>query len=75
MDIQNEKLALVKRLLDTDDESVLKQVKDIFESHEKDFWNDLPEYVKNGIERNRKQAEEGLLTLHDEVMKKHAKYL
>ena len=27
MDIQNEKLALVKRLLDTDDESVLKQVK------------------------------------------------
>jgi len=75
MDIQSEKLELVKRLLDTDDELVLQQVKDIFANHEKDFWNDLPEHVKTGIERSRKQAEDGLLTPHDEVMKKYAKYL
>ena len=41
MDIQTEKLELVKRLLDTDDEFVLQEVKTIFENHEKDFWNDL----------------------------------
>jgi len=75
MDIQTEKIELMKRLLDTDDESVIKQVKDIFESHEKDFWNDLPENVKAGIERSRKQADAGLLTPHKEVMKKHTKYL
>lgn len=75
MDIQTEKIALVKRLLDTDDESVINQVKEIFENSEKDFWNDLPQHVKAGIERSRKQAEAGLLTPHDEVMKKYAKYL
>jgi glycerol-3-phosphate responsive antiterminator len=75
MDIQTEKLALVKRLLDTDDESVLKEVKNVFENHEKDFWNDLPGYVKAGIERSQKQADAGLLTSNDEVMKKYVKYL
>lgn len=75
MNIQAEKIELVKRLLDTDDESVIQEVKNVFASHEKDFWNDLPEYVKAGIERSRKQAEQGLLTPHDEVMKKYAKYL
>ena len=75
MNIQTEKIELVKRLLDTDDESVIKQVNDVFESHEKDFWNDLPENVKSGIERSRKQADAGLLTPHEEVMKKHTKYL
>ncbi|MBS1530996.1 MAG: hypothetical protein JSU01_11850 [Bacteroidetes bacterium] len=75
MDIQAEKIELVKRLLDTDDESVIREVKDVFASHDKDFWNDLPEHVKAGIERSRKQAEQGLLTPHDEVMKKYAKFL
>jgi len=75
MDIQAEKIELVKRLLDTDDESVLQEVKNIFESHEKDFWNDLPEHVKKGIERSKKQADAGLLTSHEDVMKKYAKYL
>lgn len=75
MDIQTEKIALVKRLLDTDDESILNQVKEVFENNEKDFWNDLPDHVKAGIDRARKQADAGLLTPHDEVMKKYAKYL
>jgi len=75
MNIQTEKIELVKRLLDTDDESVIQQVKEVFEIHEKDFWNDLPEHVKTGIERAKKQAQAGLLTPHDEVMKKYTKYL
>ncbi|HWZ36207.1 MAG TPA: hypothetical protein VNW51_08620 [Mucilaginibacter sp.] len=53
MDIQTEKTALVKRLLDTYDEAVLLQVKEVFEHNEKDFWNDLPEHVKEGIERSK----------------------
>ena len=61
MDIQNEKSGLVKRLLDTDDELILQQVKDIFESHEKVFWTELPEHVKNGIERSKQQADQGYL--------------
>ena len=75
MDLQNEKIILAKRLLETDDEAVLLQIKEVFDNNEKDFWNDLPEHVKAGIERGRKQAAEGKLTPHDEVMKKYAKYL
>lgn len=75
MDIQTEKIALVKRLLDTDDEVILNHVKEVFESHEKDFWNDLPEHVKSGIKKSQSQAEAGLLTPHEAVMKKYDKYL
>ncbi|WP_295668044.1 hypothetical protein [uncultured Mucilaginibacter sp.] len=74
MDLQAEKIELVKRLLETDDESVLLQVREVFENHDKDFGNDLPEHVKTGIERGRKQAAEGKLTPHEDVMKKYAKY-
>ena len=69
MDLQTEKIELAKRLLETEDESVLLQIKEVFDSHEKDFWNDLPDHVKAGIERGRKQAAEGKLTPNDEVMK------
>jgi len=75
MDVQVEKIELAKRLLETDDEAVLLQIKEVFENNDKDFWNDLPEHVKAGIERGQKQAAEGKLTPHDEVMKKYAKYL
>jgi predicted transcriptional regulator len=75
MDLQTEKIELAKRLLATDDEAVLQQIKEVFESQDRDFWNDLPEHVKAGIQRGQKQAAEGRLTPHDEVMKKYAKYL
>ena len=75
MDVQTEKIALAKRLLETDDESILLQIKEVFESQDKDFWTDLPLHVKAGIERGQKQASEGKLTPHDEVMKRYAKYL
>lgn len=75
MNIEAEKIVLVKRLLDTDDEVVLNQLKEVFERNEKDFWNDLPEHVKQGIERSKQQAEAGLFTPHDDVMKKYTGYL
>jgi hypothetical protein len=70
-----ERPKLSKRLLETEGEVVLLQIKEVFDSHKKDFWNGLSEHVKAGIERGRNQAAEGKLTLHDEVMKKYAKYL
>lgn len=75
MDVQVEKIELAKRLLETNDVGVLLQIKEIFENNDKDFWTDLPEHVKTGIKKAQKQAEEGKLTSHDEVMRKYAKYL
>jgi hypothetical protein len=75
MDLQAEKIELAKRLLGTDDEAVLLQIKEIFESNEKDFWQDLPDHVKAGIEKGRQQVTEGKLTAHNEVINRYAKYL
>ena len=75
MDVRTIKIEVAKRLPDTDDEGLLLQIKEVFESHDKDFWSDLPEHVKAGIERGRKQAVEGKLTPPDEVMNEYAKYL
>jgi uncharacterized protein with von Willebrand factor type A (vWA) domain len=73
MDVQTEKIELAKRLLETDDEELLQQIKVVFENHHVE--ENLPEHVKDGIQRSLKQASEGLLTSNDEVMKKYAKYL
>jgi len=75
MDVQTEKTELARRLLETNDETILLQIKEVFENHDKDFWADLPALVKVGIERGKKQAAEGKLTPHDEVMKRYGKYL
>lgn len=75
MDIQTEKIELVKRLLDTDDENILLQVKHIFENQDNSDWDVLPDFVKRDLVISKEQAAEGLVTPHEEVMKKHAKYL
>lgn len=42
---------------------------------ETDFWDELPDYVKDGIDRAQKQATAGQTKPHDEVMAKYTKYL
>jgi gamma-glutamylcysteine synthetase len=75
MNLIAEKLELAKRLLDVEDEGLLFQLKQVLDNNGKEFWDDLPENVKQGITRAKKQAAEGKLTPHDEVMSKYAKYL
>ena len=41
MDIQSEKLELIKMLLETNDKSVIDAVKNIFESNKKGVWDHL----------------------------------
>lgn len=74
MNVQVEKIELAKRLLDTDDEVLLQQLKAVFENYQP-VVSDLPEHVKNGIAKSKAQAEAGLLTPHDVVMQKYNKYL
>ncbi|MBK0381364.1 hypothetical protein I5M32_00200 [Pedobacter sp. SD-b] len=75
MDLQTQKIELAKMLLETEDVSLLNEIKNLFVKRERDFWDELPKQVKDGIYRGLNQAKEGLVTPHEEVMKKHEKYL
>ncbi len=62
--------------LDQADEKVLRMVQSILQiDQEHDFWDDLPDYVKNEVEESIIEADKGLGKSHEEVMKKYQKYL
>jgi hypothetical protein len=65
---------------DIEDNNILSAVylllaKQQNKADEKDFWDELPDYVKVGIEEGLAQSERGEGIPHDEVMKQiKAKY-
>ena len=66
-----------KKYLDTADEKVVKMVYAIPEEvdAQKDWWDDVSDEAKASIERGLKDAHEGRVTSHKEVMKKYKKWL
>lgn len=58
--------------LDQADEKVLRMVQAILEiEQEYDFWDDLPDEVKNDVEQALIESEKGLGETHEEVLKKY----
>ena len=41
MDIQSEKLELIKLLLDTDDKAIIESIRAVFASKKKEVWEEL----------------------------------
>ena len=70
MDIQLEKLELMKLLLETENPSIIKSIKKIFQKEQKDWWDDLPQSVKDDIEESERQIERGEYSTFDDVMLK-----
>ena len=71
MDIQLEKLELIKMLADTDNPAIIKSVRKIFEKEKKDWWGDLTDAQKEEIEEGERQIECGEFVLYEDMMKKH----
>jgi len=68
--IKLELIAWLSKLEDQDTIEYLKIVKDTQET-QRDWWIDLTEYQKHGIERGMKDIKEGRTISHDEVKKKY----
>jgi hypothetical protein len=68
MNIQTEKLLVIEELLQTQEESVIDQIKAILEDDGKDHWEELPDYVKKSIERSDDQIKKGEIKPHKEVI-------
>ncbi|MCC8408647.1 hypothetical protein LJ707_06885 [Mucilaginibacter sp. UR6-1] len=68
MDLQAEKIELVRLLLDVEDERTLNEVKAVLKD-DYDFYNDLPGHVKTGIERGIDDMNNGRVRDHESVMR------
>ena len=66
MDIQLEKLELIKLLAETENPSVIKAVKKIFQKEKKDFWEELTAEQREAIEEGEKEIERGEFVTSDE---------
>jgi len=62
-----EKDALVQKLINTQDDAILDQVKAIL-SDDKDFWDDLPEHVKEGVNKAKEELKQGKGIPNEKVM-------
>ena len=67
MDIQLEKLTLINLLKETENLSVTTYIKNIFVKEKKDWWDELPNYVKEGIEEGERDIAEGRVHSYEEI--------
>jgi flagellar basal body-associated protein FliL len=72
MNIQAEKLELIRMLLNTKEPSVLASIRRIFEKQEKaDFWTTLSEEVKEDIRQRIDELDKGEKYPYNEIISKH----
>ncbi len=69
MDIQTLKLDLVQRILNSKNETILAKVTMIFEEESKnDWWDELPQEVKDSIAEGISDLDTGKIFTHDQVI-------
>lgn len=72
MNIQAEKIELVKMLLDTEDPRIIESIKKILKrAKTTDFWDDLSIEQRKEIEKASLEIENGEVTDYDSFMQKH----
>lgn len=71
MNIELEKIELMKLLSETNDESIIASIKKIFTAKKKDFWDELTEEQQHVLNESLKQYENGEFTSFEKFMKPH----
>ncbi|MDI6033130.1 hypothetical protein QLS91_08600 [Flavobacterium sp. LB2P84] len=59
MDVQSEKLELIKMLLETDDKTIIEAIKNIFKAQKKDVWKELSPEQQEEIDLEILEANRG----------------
>ncbi|WP_238989441.1 hypothetical protein [Flavobacterium sp. LMO8] len=68
-----EKLELMKLLMETENPSVIKAIRKIFQKEEKDWWDDLTEEQQNILNESMEQYEKGEFSSFEDFIKPHLK--
>jgi len=72
MNIQAEKIEIMKLILETENPSILESIRNIFnKSQTADFWETLPKEQQEDILQGIKEVEKGEVVDYDEFMSKH----
>ena len=71
MDIQAEKIELVKMLLDTENPKIIESIKKIFKKEAADFQDDLSVEQCKEIEKASLEIKNGEVMDYDTFMQKH----
>ncbi len=66
MDIQFEKIELMKLLLETENPSIIKGIKKVFQREKKDWWDELSDEQKASIKEGEREIENGEFVTQDE---------
>jgi hypothetical protein len=72
MNIQAEKIEIMKMILETNNPSILESVKSIFkESRKTDFWETVSQEQKDDILQGIEEIKNGEVVDYSDFMKKH----
>ncbi len=72
MNIQAEKIGIMKLILETDNPEILESIKKLFnKSKSADFWEALPQKQKDDIVKGIKDVDEGKVVDYEKIMSKH----
>ena len=72
MNIQAEKLELVRMILDTDNPIILSSIKRLFTNSKKvDFWDSLPQSQKDEILKGIEEIENDETVNYEQFIKQH----
>ena len=70
MDIQLEKKALIKKIEETNDSSIIDAIKRIFISEKKDWWEELTDEQRFEIEESDREIDRGEYVNFEDFIKK-----
>lgn len=63
------KYKIVEKIVQSNDENLLAEINSLIDHSGKDFWDELPESIKQSIEIAKTQLDEGKGRPHAEVMR------
>lgn len=72
MNIQADKLEIMKLILETNNPNILESIKGLFNRNKSvDFWETLPQFQKDDIMQGINEIESGEILDYEDFMKKH----
>lgn len=70
MDLQAEKLNVLQQIMNTNDLSLIRDIKNLLNSRELDWFDELNKMQMKDVEEGISQLDNGIFLSHEEVKKK-----